>query len=90
MFLPPYPSLPQHALRFGYYGFCALVFMFLVVPIVAVVLVLRGRPLWVRVRWPGSIALCGVLPIVALLTIFVAVLSGTQYGLMARQRGAVG
>ena len=37
MFLPPYPSLPQHALRFGYYGFCALVFMFLVVPIVAVV-----------------------------------------------------
>src|SRR6266550_2615463 len=37
MFLPPYPSFPQHALRFGYYGFCALVFMFLVVPIVAVV-----------------------------------------------------
>lgn len=37
MFLPPYPSLPQRALRFGYYGFCAFVFIFLVVPIVAVV-----------------------------------------------------
>ncbi|HEV8256122.1 MAG TPA: ABC transporter permease [Casimicrobiaceae bacterium] len=37
MFLPPYPSVPQQALRFGYYGFCALVFIFLVVPIVAVV-----------------------------------------------------
>ena len=37
MFLPPYPSPLQQALRFGYYGFCALVFIFLVVPIVAVV-----------------------------------------------------
>ena len=37
MFLPPYPSVPQQALRFGYYGFCALVFIFLVVPIIAVV-----------------------------------------------------
>jgi putative spermidine/putrescine transport system permease protein len=37
VFLPPYPSLLQQALRFGYYGFCALVFVFLVVPIVAVV-----------------------------------------------------
>jgi putative spermidine/putrescine transport system permease protein len=37
VFLPPYPSPLQQALRFGYYGFCALVFVFLVVPIVAVV-----------------------------------------------------
>jgi putative spermidine/putrescine transport system permease protein len=37
VFLPPYPSPLQQALRFGYYGFCALVFFFLVVPIVAVV-----------------------------------------------------
>jgi putative spermidine/putrescine transport system permease protein len=37
MFLPPYPSPLQQVLRFGYYGFCALVFIFLVVPIVAVV-----------------------------------------------------
>jgi len=37
VFLPPYPSPLQQALRFGYYGFCALVFIFLVVPIVAVV-----------------------------------------------------
>jgi len=37
VFLPPYPSPLQRALRFGYFGFCALVFIFLVVPIVAVV-----------------------------------------------------
>jgi len=37
MFLPSYPSPLQRSLRFGYYGFCALVFIFLVVPIVAVV-----------------------------------------------------
>lgn len=37
MFLPPYPSPLQRALRLGYYAYCALVFLFLVVPIVAVV-----------------------------------------------------
>ena len=37
MLLPPYPSLLQRALRFAFYVACALVFTFLVVPIVAVV-----------------------------------------------------
>jgi putative spermidine/putrescine transport system permease protein len=37
MFLPPYPTPLQRALRAGFYAFCALVFVFLVVPIVAVV-----------------------------------------------------
>ncbi|MBA2548123.1 MAG: ABC transporter permease [Burkholderiaceae bacterium] len=37
MFLPPYPSPLQQSLRFAYHGFCALVFLFLVLPIVAVV-----------------------------------------------------
>jgi len=37
MFLPPYPSPLQRALRAGYYGFCAVVFIFLAAPIVAIV-----------------------------------------------------
>jgi putative spermidine/putrescine transport system permease protein len=37
MFFPSHPSPLQRALRFGFYGFCVLVFTFLVVPIVAVV-----------------------------------------------------
>src|ERR1043166_3194184 len=37
MFLPPYPSPLQRALCFVLYGFCACVFAFLVVPIIAVV-----------------------------------------------------
>ena len=37
MFLPPYPSPLQQAFRYAYYGFCGLVFIFLLAPIVAVV-----------------------------------------------------
>lgn len=37
MFLPPYPTRPQRLASFALYGFCALMFLFLLAPILVVI-----------------------------------------------------